>query len=452
MAASSSAQIDLFKGWPSDRLYPTSLLQTASHTLLSESSLSIPALIYGADPGPSSLLETLSEFLSDFYSSSWTNPSRLTITGGASQSLACILQVFSDPSYTKNVYMVAPTYFLACRIFEDNGFAGRLRAVPEDEEGINLERLEHMLSCDELENGWLDRCPIKRPFPNQKLYQNILYCVPTFSNPSGKTMTLRRREQLVRLARRYHCLIITDDVYDLLHWDPKKLGKAVLPRLVDVDHTLDGGVSSPFGNVVSNGSFSKILGPGLRTGWTESTAWFAEGLSQCGSTRSGGSPSQFTASVIAETLRTGALVMYLNDRLIPTYRRRSEIALEAVKEYLLPHGGVLDAMKHLSGKNQSGEMILSAVQGGYYIYVHLPDDINATSFAQQAEQEENIVVGSGENFEVWGDAESVPIKHALRICFAYEDEDLLVEGIRRLGKVLKRLSAKVTPGETLDTR
>jgi DNA-binding transcriptional MocR family regulator len=122
------------------------------------------------------------------------------------------------------------------------------------------------------------------------VYKHIIYAVPTFSNPSFKTMSLRRREELVRLAREYDALIICDDVYDFLQW-PSSLHatnlsreKAALPRVVDVDRYLDGGAerqgADAFGNVVSNASFSKIMGPGLRTGWVEATEKFVYGVAQ----------------------------------------------------------------------------------------------------------------------------------------------------------------------------
>jgi DNA-binding transcriptional MocR family regulator len=91
---------------------------------------------------------------------------------------------------------------------------------------------------------------------------------------------------LVQLAREFDALIVTDDVYDLLQWspDPEKPltqpDKARVPRVVDVDRYLDGGPKDEWGNVVSNGSFSKLIGPGVRTGWAESTEKVAYGLSQ----------------------------------------------------------------------------------------------------------------------------------------------------------------------------
>lgn len=103
-------------------------------------------------------------------------------------------------------------------------------------------------------------------------------------------MSLARRQQLVSVAREYDALVLTDDVYDQLQWSASStakktaLEKAVLPRIVDVDRWFQGGSERPaadgFGNAVSNGSFSKIVGPGCRTGWAEGTEKFTYALSQ----------------------------------------------------------------------------------------------------------------------------------------------------------------------------
>lgn len=103
-------------------------------------------------------------------------------------------------------------------------------------------------------------------------------------------MSLRRRQELVRLAREYDACIITDDVYDLLQWSADQyalqssIKHARLPRIVDIDRTLDGGAerngADGYGNAVSNGSFSKIAGPGCRTGWLEGSTKFTWGNSQ----------------------------------------------------------------------------------------------------------------------------------------------------------------------------
>jgi DNA-binding transcriptional MocR family regulator len=133
-------------------------------------------------------------------------------------------------------------------------------------------------------------------------------------------MTRAARLSLVGLARKYDALVITDDVYDFLQWPAtsspspsalEDLKTALLPRIVDLDLVVrreNRDEDDGFGNAVSNGSFSKIVGPGVRTGWAEASPKFIYGLSQCGSSRSGGAPSQLTATVINELLASGELV------------------------------------------------------------------------------------------------------------------------------------------------
>ena len=144
------AAIDLLKGWPNPALLPTPQIKKASSVALSNPGISTPGLLYGPDEGYGPLREHIADWLTHFYKpSTRTSAERICVTGGASQNLACILQVFSDPLFTRNVWMVSPTYFLACRIFEDNGFHGRLRSVPEDEEGVDIEYLRKELHASE---------------------------------------------------------------------------------------------------------------------------------------------------------------------------------------------------------------------------------------------------------------------------------------------------------------
>lgn len=82
----------------------------------------------------------MATWLTNFYQPTESiSEDRIAVTGGASQNLACLLQVFTDPVYTRNVWIVAPAYMLAFRIFDDSAL--KLRAVPEDEEGIDIEYL-----------------------------------------------------------------------------------------------------------------------------------------------------------------------------------------------------------------------------------------------------------------------------------------------------------------------
>ena len=146
MTTKPQALINLLRGWPSPSLLPVQKIQLAAKSALSNSSTGENALSYAPDPGYQPLREQIALWLTRFYAAETSiSPERICISGGASQNLACILQVFSDPVYTRNVWMVSPTYFLACRIFEDNGFYGKLRSVPEDAEGIDIQFLEKSL-------------------------------------------------------------------------------------------------------------------------------------------------------------------------------------------------------------------------------------------------------------------------------------------------------------------
>lgn len=136
--------INLMRGWPSPSLLPAPLLSAASQRLLADPAIYTPALQYGPDAGYQPLREGLARWLGRHYSVA-AEPERICITGGASQSVACVLQSFTDPAVTRAVWVVAPCYYLACPIFEDAGFKGRLRATPEDEEGIDLRALERKI-------------------------------------------------------------------------------------------------------------------------------------------------------------------------------------------------------------------------------------------------------------------------------------------------------------------
>lgn len=150
MPSGSQIQIDLFKGWPNPGLLPPSRLKQASDAALSDPHIWTPGLAYGPDDGYLPLRQELAKWLTSFYEPKEAiHPGRICVTGGASQNLACLLQTFTDALYTRNVWMVVPTYYLACRIFDDAGFAGKIKGVPEDEQGVDIEFLSQHLRKSE---------------------------------------------------------------------------------------------------------------------------------------------------------------------------------------------------------------------------------------------------------------------------------------------------------------
>ena len=430
-----SRHIDLLKGSPHPSLLPPQQLDQASTHILADPANS-DVLFYGPDSGYQPLREEVAKWLNKFYKPSATITSeRICISGGASQNLACILQTFTDPLYTRNVWMVAPTYFLACRIFTDSGFDNKLKAVPEDEQGIDLTYLEQGLQQSEeralVENNSAPRVKTSKPW--RKIYKHIVYAVPTFANPSGRIMSLHHRQRLVRLARKYDALIVTDDVYDMLQWpaDPRagsrQMDRAVLPRIVDVDQQLDGGPVDKYGHAMSNGSFSKIVAPGCRTGWAEGTSALVYGLSQTGSSRSGGAPSQLVASFIYQILASNTLQTHILQELQPAYAQRYHLMMKAIEQYLLPLGLTIPQAN-------------KDIAGGYFIWLSLPGRLKSKRIYKQALEEENLTIIAGTLFKVDGDEqnEETQFEKDLRLCYAWEDADVLEEGVMRLARVIKR--------------
>lgn len=274
-------------------------------------------------------------------------------------------------------------------------------------------------------------------------------------------MSLRRRQQLVKVAREHDALIITDDVYDQLFWPAIKSThetsreQAILPRIVDVDRVLDGGAerenSDRFGNAVSNGSFSKIVSPGCRTGWAESTEKFVHGLSQVcsrtfqrcfsaevdcvlsGSTKSGGAPSQLTAVIMASLMESGDLQQHIFHHLQLAYKQRWQRMASAIDKHLIPLGASLPTAD-------------VGFMGGYFIWLTLPPRMQADDVAAKAREMENLIIAEGSMFRVPSDSDEQTLSEQVRLSFSWEAEDDLEEGIERLGKVIRRLQQTSTDG------
>lgn len=505
--------INLTKGWPNPQLHPKKQLLAAAEAVFSDETIITPALQYGPDPGFQPLRESIATWLSQYYGAE-DNVDRICITGGASQNVANVLAGFTDPNITKRIWMMSPTYYLASRVFEDAGYAGRLRAVPEDEGGMNVEFLAEEMEKlkDEEPRGpvserfrhysvlWLisastfsrdeiilpdfslwdaarsldcsvylceaaailhrtDRkltCkqPTKSTLSWRKTYSHIIYCVPTFSNPSTRSMTESRRRELVKVAAKYNALVITDDVYDFLHFpmnetiDPSSINvsaaRALLPRISDVERTTRDIVDPDgFGFTMSNGSFSKILGPGVRTGWADCNPKLAYGLSQVGASKSGGAPSQLTATFIDQMVRKGTLQTHIAKTLLPAYQRRWKLMDQAIQQHLNPLGAENPLPSGAPGEH-----------GGYFTWLQLPQSgINSDMVALQCLWEHNLIISQGRLFKVAGDDildQDKFLEPCIRLTFAYEAEENLAEGVKRVAEIVKdMLTVRETRGRPL---
>jgi DNA-binding transcriptional MocR family regulator len=131
--------------------------------------------------------------------------------------------------------------------------------------------------------------------------------------------------------------------------------------------------------------------------------------------------------MIALLLQDGSLEENISNVLIPSYARRWKKMMDAIEIHLVPLG-VRVSKVSLEGKD---------VFGGYFIWFELPESLSAGRVAARAMETESLIVAQGDMFEVYGDEEAARFDRWMRVCFAWENEELLVEGIDRLGKVIR---------------
>lgn len=137
--------------------------------------------------------------------------------------------------------------------------AFRVVACPLEADGPDMKAFEEILVKNDIKS------------PSQSRFHCMYYTIPVNHNPTGISFSESKSNTLVELSRKYNFLIACDDVYNLLDYT----GDDKVPRLFALDHSGDAGYK---GNIISNGSFSKILSPGVRVGWIECPKWAWDAL------------------------------------------------------------------------------------------------------------------------------------------------------------------------------
>jgi 2-aminoadipate transaminase len=363
--------IDLGAGEPNQSVFPLDMIHQAAKERFSKGDPSF--LQYGAEQGDGYFRIALAKFLSLGYGLPM-NPENIFITAGISSALDLLCTLFTQAGDT--IFVEESTYFVAPKIFADH----HLKIVPiaMDENGLMIESLEENL---------------------KRFKPKFLYTIPIHHNPTGSTLTDARRARLMELSQQFDFLILADEVYQLLSYtddSPK-------PFAAHTDADSE--------NIISLGSFSKILAPGLRLGWIQASLQRIKRLVTSGLLDSGGGMNPFTSAIIRNVIERGDLEKHVH-HLIQTYRPRLQ-KMDLLLRQHLP------------------DITYTVPKGGYFFWLRLPKQIDAIELRQQAKTFK-VDFRQGALFSSIGGSQNY-----MRLCFAHYDEEHIEEGILRLKECLE---------------
>ncbi|MDT4937783.1 MAG: 2-aminoadipate transaminase [Pseudonocardiales bacterium] len=357
--------IDLGVGQPQDAILPVSLIARAM--MAAAAARQSYPLQYGAERGDAQLRSTLAEFLGVRYGTA-VAVEQLLISNGNSQAIDLCCAVFTKPGDV--VFVEEPTYFLALQIFADHGL--RVVGIPVDDNGLRIDALAAELA---------NHSP------------RLVYTIPTGQNPTGSSMPVERRRQLVALAREAGFLVLADEVYQLLDYS----GSPPEPLAAQVDS----------GVVLSLGTFSKILAPGLRLGWIQASEELLDVLAVRGQLLSGGGLNPYVSAVVAPMLGDGSVAGYLDD-LRDTLHRRLIAMDEALSAHVPP--GVT----------------YRRPQAGYFFWLTFPHEVD-TAALRPAALAAGVGFQPGPVFSTRGGG-----ANCLRLSFSYYGEADIRDGVGAL--------------------
>jgi 2-aminoadipate transaminase len=365
--------ISLAGGLPDTSTFPPETFAAITDKIARESCAS--ALQYGPTEGFDATKRCIAEVMAA--EGMRANVDDMLVTTGGQQVIDLVTKTLVDPGDV--VVCEAPTYPGAVPVF--SSYEADVVQIEMDSDGMRIDLLEETLAQLEQEG--------RRP--------KFIYTVPTFQNPAGVTLSGPRRQRLVEIARERELLVLEDNPYGLLRYEGEPL-----PPL----RALDGGVY-----VLYLGTFSKILSPGIRLGWVAAPAPVLAKIN-LGKQATDLCTSSLTQQVVEGFFATGRWRAYVQD-LCGIYRRRRDAMLDALAEFFPPE----------AEWTQPG--------GGLFIWATLPDFIDTEDLLAKAIQEENVafVPGSAAYVDNRGGS-------SMRLNFSAVSENDIVEGIRRIGKVI----------------
>jgi DNA-binding transcriptional MocR family regulator len=298
-----------------------------------------------------------------------TSVDDLLITTGSQQALTLVATALLDPGAV--VAVEEPTYLAALQCFQ----MARARIVPVagDEDGMIPEALAEVIANE-------------RPA--------LLYLVPTFANPTGRTLTLERRRAIGELAAAHSLWVVEDDPYGELRYRGEPL-----PALASVSD-----------RVIYLGSFSKIGAPGLRLGWLRAPATLMPSLVV----------AKQAADLHTSTIDQAAMAAYLATADLDEHVRGLCVAYRQRRDAMI---------KALPGVTPPGTT-WSDPDGGMFVWVRLPGAVD-TALLLPSALRNDVAFVPGAPFYA-----TTPDRATLRLSFTTNSPELITEGMSRLRSVL----------------
>lgn len=364
-------------GMPAPEVFPIEEFRAACDRVLQERGAE--ALQYGATEGYMPLREMIARHTAAY--GMHISADNILITSGSQQALDLLGKIFINRG--DRILVESPTYLGALQAW--NAYGAEYVAVPSDDHGMITSALEESL----------------------RLGPKFIYVLPNFQNPTGTTLTLERRRQLVKLADRFGVPIIEDDPYGQLRFEGKHIPSVVV---LDSQYRKDPGVYS--GNVIYLSTFSKILAPGVRLAWVVAPTQVISKLVQA---KQGVDlhTATFNQIVAYEVGKGGFLDRHVKV-IRECYRRRRDVMLETLEEHM-PNG-----------------VHWTHPEGGLFLWVTLPEGLNTTKILEEAVRQKVAFV-PGESFFPCGGGENT-----MRLNFSNATPEKINEGIARLSRVIKQ--------------
>ncbi|AFV01741.1 Aspartate aminotransferase (AspB-4) [Dehalobacter sp. UNSWDHB] len=357
-------------GLPAPELFPVDEIKEVSRIVLEEAGTE--ALQYTTTEGYLPLRKWIAARMNNRLGTQF-EPDNILLTHGSQQALDLSGKVFLDEGDV--VLCESPTYLAAISAFKAYGC--EFKEVPTDEEGMIPAELDRILDST----------------PNVKL----IYVIPDFQNPTGRTWTLPRREHLVKAAMKHQVMIIEDNPYGELRFEDEPL-----PSLQAFDHK---------GCVLSLGTFSKIFCPGYRIGWVAGDQKVVEKyvLVKQG--------TDLQCNTLAQREIAKYLEMYNIDEHIEkirkVYKRRRNLTVKLMEDYF-PEG-----------------VTFTRPKGGLFAWIELPANVNARDVLIKS-LEQNVAFVPGGSFFPNGGRENT-----FRINFSNMPDDKIEAGLQSLAGVLR---------------